>query len=145
MQRIGLHPPKLSMISNREKTELWNMRERTFGRSRRRRCIKVSPVPLASQEREAVLAALNGLMGDYLAATGNPLAIPMRLRRNGQALTLKRKAPVVLGSAATRQATCVSAWPVHERSATCIQVLPRDIVYSCGCPLYPLPWSNHKT
>jgi hypothetical protein len=46
----------------------------------------------SSQEREAVLAALNGLMGDYLAATGNPLAIPMRLRRNGQALTLKRKA-----------------------------------------------------
>jgi hypothetical protein len=36
----------------------------------------------SSQEREAVLAALNGLMGDYLAATGNPLAIPMRLRRN---------------------------------------------------------------
>lgn len=46
----------------------------------------------SSQEREAVLAALNGMMGDYLAATNNPLAIPMRLRRNGQPLTLKRKA-----------------------------------------------------
>ena len=34
-----------------------------------------------SPEREAVLAALNGVMGDYLAATGNPLAISMRLRR----------------------------------------------------------------
>jgi PGAP1-like protein len=46
----------------------------------------------SSQEREAVLAALNGMMGDYLAATGNPLAISMRLRRNGQPLTLERKA-----------------------------------------------------
>src|SRR5208337_4495154 len=46
----------------------------------------------SSQEREAVLAALNGMMGDYLAATGNPLAIPMQLRRNGQPLTLERKA-----------------------------------------------------
>ena len=46
----------------------------------------------SSQEREAVLAALNGLMGDYLAATGNPLAISMRLRRNGQTLTLERNA-----------------------------------------------------
>jgi hypothetical protein len=36
--------------------------------------------------REAVLAALNGVLGDYLAATGNPLAIRMRLRRDGQPL-----------------------------------------------------------
>jgi hypothetical protein len=46
----------------------------------------------SSQQREAVLAVLNGMMGDYLAATGNPLAIPMRLRRKGQPLTLERKA-----------------------------------------------------
>jgi pimeloyl-ACP methyl ester carboxylesterase len=45
----------------------------------------------SSQEREAVLAALNGVMGDYLAATGNPLAICMRLRRDGQPLTLERQ------------------------------------------------------
>jgi pimeloyl-ACP methyl ester carboxylesterase len=31
-------------------------------------------------EREAVVAALNGLWGDHLAASGNPLAIPMALR-----------------------------------------------------------------
>ncbi len=46
----------------------------------------------SSPEREAMLAALNGIMGDYLAATGNPLAISMRLRRRGQPLTLERKA-----------------------------------------------------
>jgi hypothetical protein len=37
-------------------------------------------------EREAVLAALNGVLGDYLSETGNPLAIEMRLRRGGRAL-----------------------------------------------------------
>jgi pimeloyl-ACP methyl ester carboxylesterase len=34
----------------------------------------------AGPEREAVLAVLNGVLGDYLAATGNPLAIQMQLR-----------------------------------------------------------------
>jgi pimeloyl-ACP methyl ester carboxylesterase len=33
----------------------------------------------ASPERAAVLAAVNGVLGDYLAETNNPLAIPMRL------------------------------------------------------------------
>ena len=45
-----------------------------------------------SPEREAVLAALNGVTGDYLAATNNPLAISMRLRRDGQPLTLEPQA-----------------------------------------------------
>ncbi len=36
--------------------------------------------------REALLAALNGVLGDQLAASGNPLAIPMRLRLDGQPL-----------------------------------------------------------
>jgi pimeloyl-ACP methyl ester carboxylesterase len=45
-----------------------------------------------SAERDAVLAALNGVLGDHLQASTNPLAIPMRLRRNGQALELTRKA-----------------------------------------------------
>jgi pimeloyl-ACP methyl ester carboxylesterase len=42
--------------------------------------------------RQAVLAALNGIMGDYLAATDNPLAIPICLRHKGKALTIERKA-----------------------------------------------------
>jgi pimeloyl-ACP methyl ester carboxylesterase len=36
--------------------------------------------------REAALAALNGVLGDHLAATGNPLAIPMALRCAGRPL-----------------------------------------------------------
>jgi pimeloyl-ACP methyl ester carboxylesterase len=43
-------------------------------------------------QREAVRAALNGVMGDHLAATGNPLAIAMRLRQNGNPLVLERTA-----------------------------------------------------
>ena len=40
-------------------------------------------------EREAVLAALNGVLGDYLQQTQNPLAIPMRFRRDGAPLVLE--------------------------------------------------------
>jgi pimeloyl-ACP methyl ester carboxylesterase len=43
-------------------------------------------------EREAIVAALNGVLGDHLAATSNPLAIDMALRRAGQALPLERRA-----------------------------------------------------
>jgi len=39
--------------------------------------------------REALLAALNGVLGDYLAASDNPLAITMCMRRRGIALPLE--------------------------------------------------------
>jgi pimeloyl-ACP methyl ester carboxylesterase len=42
-------------------------------------------------EREAVLAALNGVLGDYLQSSNNPLAIPMRLRRAGLPLELEKE------------------------------------------------------
>jgi pimeloyl-ACP methyl ester carboxylesterase len=45
-----------------------------------------------SRPHDAVLSALNGVVGDHLVATGNPLAIPMRLRANGMPLQLKRRA-----------------------------------------------------
>ena len=44
----------------------------------------------SSAEGEAVLAALNGVLGDHLVESGNPLAIPMRLRRHGVPLELRR-------------------------------------------------------
>jgi pimeloyl-ACP methyl ester carboxylesterase len=44
----------------------------------------------STPRREAVLAALNGVLGDHLDASGNPLAIPMRLRRDGIALSLAK-------------------------------------------------------
>jgi pimeloyl-ACP methyl ester carboxylesterase len=42
----------------------------------------------SSGKREAVLAALNGVLGDHLAASANSLAIPMQLRRDGHPLEL---------------------------------------------------------
>ena len=39
-----------------------------------------------TREREAVLAALNGVLGDHLAAGQSPLATPMTLRYQGRAL-----------------------------------------------------------
>jgi len=46
----------------------------------------------SSAEREAVLAVLNGVLGDHLQHSANPLAIPTRLRREGVALELTRDA-----------------------------------------------------
>jgi pimeloyl-ACP methyl ester carboxylesterase len=43
-------------------------------------------------EREAVLAVLNGILGDYLRATHNPLAIAMAFRRNGHVLEAEQEA-----------------------------------------------------
>lgn len=43
-------------------------------------------------EREAVLAVLNGVLGDYLAETENPLAIEMSLRHDGHTLELEKEA-----------------------------------------------------
>jgi pimeloyl-ACP methyl ester carboxylesterase len=44
------------------------------------------------REREAVLAALNGVLGDHLARTHNPLATVMSFRHEGRALSLQREA-----------------------------------------------------
>ena len=57
----------------------------------------LKPVPGSTQatpprEREAVLAALNGVLGDHLAATANPLATAMSLRHEGRALALEASA-----------------------------------------------------
>lgn len=52
--------------------------------------------------REAAVAVLNGVCGDHLAATGNPLAIRMCLRRDGrvvepEASAIRRTIPAVTG------------------------------------------------
>jgi hypothetical protein len=44
----------------------------------------------SSPEREAVVAALNGVLGDHLAHSANPLAISLALRHAGQELKLTR-------------------------------------------------------
>jgi pimeloyl-ACP methyl ester carboxylesterase len=44
----------------------------------------------AEPYRETVLAAVNGVLGDNLASSSNPLAIQMQLRQGGQALVPSR-------------------------------------------------------
>lgn len=51
--------------------------------------------------RDALLAAVNGVLGDYLAAASNSLAIPMSLHHNGTVLDL----PNLRSSGAIPQAT----------------------------------------
>ncbi len=43
------------------------------------------------RSRDTVLAVLNGVLGDYLEDSGNPLAVGMHLRHDGAALDLSRK------------------------------------------------------
>jgi hypothetical protein len=43
-----------------------------------------------SPRREALVAALNGVLGDYLADTANPLAIRLQFRRDGVPLPVER-------------------------------------------------------
>lgn len=50
--------------------------------------------PEETPEREAVLAALNGVLGDRLAQTHNPLATPMTLRWQGQSLNPQAMPPL---------------------------------------------------
>ncbi len=46
----------------------------------------------AGPQRDVARAVLNGVLGDTLEATGNPLAIEMSLRRGGRALPLEAEA-----------------------------------------------------
>lgn len=50
------------------------------------RLASTSDAEPGSPRREAMLAVLNGVMGDHLMASGNPLATPMTLRHRGEAL-----------------------------------------------------------
>ncbi len=56
-----------------------------------------------SPRRDAMLAVLNGVMGDHLVATGNPLAVSTALRMNGCALPLGQQTwPSTLVSPSSR-------------------------------------------
>ena len=78
----------------------------------------------ATRERpathETTLAVLNGVLGDHLAATGNPLAITMSLRRNGMRLEP--------GSAAIRRAIPGAG--------------SRVLIQAHGLCMHPLQWAR---
>lgn len=60
------------------------------------RLLEVPEAVPSSAQREALVAALNGVLGDHLAASGNPLAVPMTLRHEGRVLPLE---PAALAAA----------------------------------------------
>jgi pimeloyl-ACP methyl ester carboxylesterase len=51
-----------------------------------------SPAAVGNTQRENLIAALNGVVGDYLLASDNPLRIQMRFRREGVPLELSPQA-----------------------------------------------------
>ena len=89
----------------------------------------------AAPKRDALVAALNGVLGDHLLRSGNPLAIPMQLRQGGQRLV-----PASLGPAAPRRilllvhGLCVSdgGWQRqgHDHGALLAQALGAAPVYA---------------
>ena len=91
------------------------------------------------KELEAVLAALNGVLGDYLAETRNPLAIQMGLHHGGHRLELDQRAlRIALPGAGRKLLVLVhgssmneEAWsrPGHDHGAA----LARDLGYT---PVY---------
>ncbi|WP_328188200.1 esterase/lipase family protein [Marinobacter sp. OP 3.4] len=50
------------------------------------------PVQEPSPQREAARSVVNGVLGDYLVRSGNPLAIPTRFRSDGRPVDLERGA-----------------------------------------------------
>jgi hypothetical protein len=94
--------------------------------------------PQSTAQREAVLAALNGLFGELLARAGNPLAISMRLRSGGKVLALEPDALAALPGAGRKLlilvhglCLCDLQWRAnqHDHGAA----LARDLGYT---PLY---------
>lgn len=94
------------------------------------------------REYDTVVALLNGVLGDYLSETHNPLAIQMRFRRNGRPLELE---PAALRAALPQaggkllvlvHGSCVSDWQWtrlgHDHGAA----LERDLGYTPVCLHY---------
>ncbi|GAB1407725.1 permease [Thermomonas brevis] len=99
-------------------------------------------------QREALVAALNGVLGDHLVATGNPLAIAPSLRKDGRSLALEREAlarafPAARGGLLVMiHGLCMNdlQWRQagHDHGAALADALGRDVVhlhYNTGLPI----------
>jgi len=86
--------------------------------------------------RAAVLSAVNGVLGDYLVDTNNPLALRMRLHHGGHPLELEREALRAAVPDAKRKllvlvhGSCMSAaqwrWREHDHG----EALARELGYT---------------
>lgn len=92
-----------------------------------------------SRRREAALAALNGVIGDHLAETRNPLVLKMTFRRDGRALALERHALAKVFPDATGRLVvlvhglCMSDLQWRRRNHDHGAALARDLGYT---PIY---------
>jgi hypothetical protein len=99
---------------------------------------------------EALVSALNGVLGDHLAASANPLAIPMQLRSEGRALPLERDAlAAALPKPSTRVLVLVHGLCMSDRGwtraghdheyggalARDLGVTPLHLLYNSGLPI----------
>jgi len=92
----------------------------------------------SSPGRDAVLAALNGVHGDYLTRTGNPLAIDMSLRYAGQPLDPTDPGSALAASSSDRilvlaHGLCMTDWQWASGGHDHGQALATDAGYT---PLY---------
>lgn len=89
--------------------------------------------------REASLSALNGVLGDYLAASGSPFAIPMSLRQEGHALPTPATALRNAMPSATNKVVvlvhglCMNDLQWHRNGHDHCAALARDLGYT---PIY---------
>ena len=65
--------------------------------------------------REAVLSALNGVLGDHLDRTGNALALPMQLRHEGQPLSAGSGMGLAAGAARSHVVVLIHGLCMNDR------------------------------
>ena len=101
------------------------------------------PAALPSPEREALVAALNGVLGDHLAASGNPLAITMALRHGGQALPLQAPALATWLQARALPASGTLLVLLHGLCMNDRQWLRPAAADGTPAPTPAAPWPRH--
>jgi hypothetical protein len=100
-----------------------------------------APAPDARRHsaREALLAALNGVWGDHLADSGNPLAIPMTLRR-GQPAPVPESASTHAADGTGTGTGPATATPGADADADAASPTGRLLVLVHGLCMNDLQW-----
>ena len=80
-----------------------------------------------------LLSVLNGVLGDHLAATGNPLAIPMQLRREGE--PRRRIVLLIHGVCMSDRGWSRNGHDHGEALARDLGVEPMYLLYNSGRPI----------
>ena len=96
--------------------------------------------PASSPEREAVLSAINSVLGDQLLATANPLIITMSLRHEGKPLLLEkdalaRRLPQATGKLlVVLHGLCMNDLQWSSNGYNQVDVLAKQLGYTPGLP-----------